>query len=854
MHPYPGTKFLGRLAVSVFWLAHFLPAQRAPQSVPSLKSVPIPAPANLTTYVRDRDALLVLGKALFWDMQVGSDGKVACASCHFHAGADHRLNNQLSNPGGTFPANYRLTAADFPFHRLADPERQTSQVLRDVSYRAGSSGMFARKLESVIPGLSVELATDVADPVFRASSLNLRQVGDRNAPSVINAVFNFRNFWDGRASEIFSGKTPFGVSDTGAAILSTASGSLRAEPLRLDKSSLASQAVGPVLSLAEMSYSPRSWPSVGKKLLPLRPLANQKIAVDDSVLGRYADPNGRGFPRGTTYLTLVRTAFAPAYWESSQLVDASGSPVPAGSALSDADRYTQAEFNFSMFFGIAVQAYEATLVSNDSPVDRLAEGQSTALSNSAIAGLLLFIGRTGCNTCHAGAETSIATHTGFSGNDPLKNGRDTGYFYVGVRPIADDIGLGGADGFGKPLATTLPTDNSPASARGRFKTPGLRNVELTGPYFHNGGQATLQQVMEFYNRGGDFPPNPSNGPEIRPLNLSGTDQASLVEFMKALTDDRVRFERAPFDHPELCVADGHLLRANGDPGAPLSAADRWVGLAPVGRNGHNVPLQSFEELLTGIGSDGSRAHNMTDSCGVEAATATGFVTANAASFQRNIVAQDSIVSAFGGGLATATAAAESNPAPTTLAGITLNVEDSTGRSRPAPLFFASPNQINFLIPAGTAAGPAILTIAGSGAAIPFRAEILVRSVAPGLFSINGLAAANVATYLDGESSTANAVRVNAAGAIEPNPIDLGSDGRQVYLILYGTGIRAHAGPVTARFGTTEVTSEYAGPQGTFAGQDQINIPIPRSLAGAGIVDVTLSVDGQSTNAVKIQIR
>ncbi len=850
----PGTSALGRTLLPVVFFLCTLSAQRAPQSVASLKTVPVPAPANLATYVRDRDALLVLGKALFWDMQVGSDGKVACASCHFHAGADHRLHNQLANPGGTFPTNYRLTAADFPFHRLSNPDVQASQVLRDVTYRAGSSGMFARKLQSVIPGLSAEISTDTPDAIFRNSSLNLRQVTDRNTPSVINAVFNLRNFWDGRASDTFSARTPFGASDPAANVLTAASGTLRPETLRLEKSSLASQAVGPVLSGTEMSYDSRDWSNVGKKLLPLRPLAKQRIAADDSVLGRYANSAFRGFPRGTTYLDLVKSAFQPAYWQSTEIVDANGAIVPAASALPEADRYTQAEFNFSLFFGLAVQAYESTLVSNDSPVDRLAEGQMTALSNPAIAGLQLFITRTGCNTCHAGAETTLATHTGFNSNDLLKAGRDTGFFYIGVRPIAEDLGLGGNDGFGKPLASQFPVDNSPGSARGRFKTPGLRNVELTGPYFHNGGQATLQQVMEFYNRGGDFPPNASNGPDIRSLNLSALDQANLVEFMKALTDDRVKFERAPFDHPELCVADGHVLRATGDPGTPLSAADRWVGLSAVGRNGHNVPLQTFEELLAGVGSDGSRAHNMTDACAIEAVTATGFVPANAANFQRGILAQDSIVSAFGTGFTTATAAAESNPAPTTLAGVTVTVEDSAGVSRPAPLFFVSPGQVNFLIPAGTAAGPASLSISSGAAAAPARSEVLIRSVAPGLFGVNGFAAANVITAKDGAQSAANAVRVNAAGAVEANPIDLGSDDTQVFLILYGTGIRAHAGPVTARIGSATVTADFAGPQGAFAGQDQINVRIPRSLLGAGLVDVSLNVDGQVTNAVKIQIQ
>ena len=77
----------------------------------------------------------------------------------------------------------------------------------------------------------------------------------------------------------------------------------------------------------------------------------------------------------------------------------------------------------------------------------------------------------------------------------------------------------------------------------------MRNVEFTGPYFHNGGQATLEQVVEFYNRGSDFPAG-GLGPDIRRLNLNANERGSIVAFMKALTDDRVKFQRAPFDHPE----------------------------------------------------------------------------------------------------------------------------------------------------------------------------------------------------------------------------------------------------------------------------------------------------------------
>jgi uncharacterized protein (TIGR03437 family) len=579
-------------------------------------------------------------------------------------------------------------------------------------------------------------------------------------------------------------------------------------------------------------------------MLGLRPLANQRIAADDSVLGRFASTAHSGFARGSTYSNLVKAAFQPAYWDSAQVVDEQGNVLDAGTAMLDAKWFTQAEYNFSMFFGVAIQAYEATLVSDDSPMDRFAEGQTTALNNQAVRGMQLFNGRTGCNVCHAGAEFSLATHTGINGNDPLKAGRDTGYFHIGVRPIGEDLGLGGLDGFGKPLAGFLPTDNSLGTANGRFKTPGLRNVEFTGPYFHNGSQATLKQVMEFYNRGGDFPVNPISGPDIRPLALSPEDQTDLVAFMMALTDERVKYERAPFDHPELCVPDGHLPRADGNPAFPMSAADRWVGIPAVGRGGNSVPLQTFEELLAGAGTDGSRAHHMAEACAIEAVTATGFVSANAASFERGILARDSIASVFGTGFAT----------ETSVAGLTVTVEDSAGVAKSAPMFFASPGQVNFLVPDGTAAGPATVVVGGGSRR--FQSQVLVRAVAPGLFGASGLAAANVVTYgADGSQRAADTLRAaGAGGGLEAVPIDLGGDDQKVFLILYGTGIRHHTGPVMAKIGGVTLQAAYAGPQGTFEGQDQINIELARSLRGTGMVDVILSVDGQTTNPVKILIQ
>ena len=196
--------------------------------------------------------------------------------------------------------------------------------------------------------------------------------------------------------------------------------------------------------------------------------------------------------------------------------------------------------------------------------------------------------------------------------------QDTGFFNIGVRPSQEDPGLGGNDGLfgngqGNPLSEVRlvqqgqdslldpqpPKLNPPLSsseavvADGAFKTPGLRNVELTAPYFHNGGQLTLEQVVDFYSRGGDF-----GG--LRVLNLKPEEKQQLVAFLKALTDERVRLQKAPFDHPQLFVPNGHPGNQNSvtnDPNVQTQddtkqATDALLEIPAVGRNGGN-PLPNF---------------------------------------------------------------------------------------------------------------------------------------------------------------------------------------------------------------------------------------------------------------------
>jgi len=257
----------------------------------ALKTVEIPPVPDLEAFVRDRASAIALGKALFWESRVGSDG-IACASCHFAAGADNRLKNQLSPglkagdhafsrnfqpiekailtrlkslgqneaghrhkptaTGGGGP-NYTLVAGDFPFHRLANPLDRNSPVLFDSDDVVSSQGTFAGDLLSISASGS-EACAERAPDEFNVGGLQLRKVAPRNTPSVINAVFNYRNFWDGRANNVFNGNNPFGERDPNARVLDLRSDG-RVLPVRvaLANASLASQAVGPALAVRLIS-------------------------------------------------------------------------------------------------------------------------------------------------------------------------------------------------------------------------------------------------------------------------------------------------------------------------------------------------------------------------------------------------------------------------------------------------------------------------------------------------------------------------------------------------------------------------------------------------------------------------
>jgi len=220
----------------------------------------------------------------------------------------------------------------------------------------------------------------------------------------------------------------------------------------------------------------------------------------DSALGGLSNSPGQGL--NTSYTALIQAAFRPEWWNSSAIVNG----------------FSVMENNFSLYWGLSVMLYGSTQVSDDTRFDRFMDGNLLALNLQEQQGLDIFRGKARCVQCHDGGPLTRATVESVSSTIPSDSNR--GFINTAVRPVADDGG------------------DILQPGQGKFKTPGLRNVELTGPYFHNGEMATLRQVVDFYDRGGDFRSSFTDS-QIRPLDLTATEKDALVAFLLALTDDRV---------------------------------------------------------------------------------------------------------------------------------------------------------------------------------------------------------------------------------------------------------------------------------------------------------------------------
>jgi len=320
-----------------------------------------------------RNEAAALGKALFWEMQVGSDTVQACASCHFHAGADNRTKGQINSNttggdltditvantvGGTVDgANAEVTVASFPLHKLidisipTDPlvnpeniERSTNDVMSSMGVSRFTLfvdippiGTFLPPGASGVSSLPPDIGFAVDDPV--PVNQGFRRVEPRHTPTFFASPMNFDNFWDGRARHDFNGGSVFGASDPQAHVMVDNLGTIAPTRQIIRFTSLASLATGPALSENEMSFFGRNWAKLGKKLLQpgVTPLANQLVATDDSIMGLYSNQGGSKCPMldptefsgdgsGATavgkpglcisYPALIRRSFYDALWSN----------------------------------------------------------------------------------------------------------------------------------------------------------------------------------------------------------------------------------------------------------------------------------------------------------------------------------------------------------------------------------------------------------------------------------------------------------------------------------------------------------------------------------------------------------
>lgn len=435
-------------ALAAVLLAATAFAQPGPPPFPP----PLPAPPTPLGNPTTPDKVL-LGKALFWEEQMSSSLTVACGTCH------------------------QPTAGGSDFRTSQDPVGST---------HPGFDGLFGTPDD--VRGSKGRIRTNSNDQYIASPEFGVDvQVTGRKTPTMINAAFSPRQFWDGRAGPAF--QDPI----TGNTVLQA-------------NAALESQAAGPPVSDAEMAHVGEDWVAVAARITNAVPL---RLATD-------IPASLATFINNRTYPDLFQLAFG------------TSEVTPTRIAM-------------------ALAAYERTLISNQSPFDLAIAGVPGSLTQQQVQGFALFNSpQARCAVCHSGALTS---------NNSFRN--------IGVRPNGEDLGRGAITG--------NPADD------GHFKVPNLRNVAIRGPYFHNGSFQTLAEVVDFYDRGGDF--HVGQDPAIAPLGLNPPQKASLIAFLNALTDPRVAAGTAPFDRPTLGTETNRVpelygpVSGGGPAGSPRAIAE-----------------------------------------------------------------------------------------------------------------------------------------------------------------------------------------------------------------------------------------------------------------------------------------
>jgi len=268
----------------------------------------------------------------------------------------------------------------------------------------------------------------------------------------------------------------------------------------------------------------------------------------------------------------------------------------------------------------------------------------------------------------------------------------------------------------------------------------------------------------------------------------------------------------------------------------------------------NLPWTLFPGRALMYVVDGTGRESRAQEVEIEPGNVT---TVSSATFKGSSVAPDSIASAFGSPLAPLTEAAQSVPLPSEIGRARVLIRDSAGKEIFAPLFFVSPAQINFHVPAELATGPVSLSFINGYGSASFG-EVVLSPVAPGLYSANsdgkGVVAGVVLRITQaGDQIFLPIVAFDpASGRLEPIPVDTAASEDQIFLIIFGTGIRSAGASTTASIGGVPVEVTYSGPQNLFVGLDQINLRLPAGPTGDA--EIRLSASGAEANRVTIRLK
>jgi uncharacterized protein (TIGR03437 family) len=259
---------------------------------------------------------------------------------------------------------------------------------------------------------------------------------------------------------------------------------------------------------------------------------------------------------------------------------------------------------------------------------------------------------------------------------------------------------------------------------------------------------------------------------------------------------------------------------------------QYLGYVVTNNSGTAGPIVNFDLVVPGIPVSG-------------------------ASFAQGPQAPASAVTFFARNMSETNVSAASLPLQNQLGTTTVSITDASGAQFPVQLYYVSAGAVNCYLPDQLASGTATLSVYRDGFLVA-SGSLTVQPVAPSIFSANangaGVAAATYVQVMGNTQTSFDAFQCTAgAGTCTAVPINVSTPDSQVYVTLYGTGLRNRSSltNVIASAAGKTLSVQYAGPQGQYPGLDQINVLIPPTLAGSGLVTLSISVDGIGTNPVQL---